>query len=144
MSPPTGIERVMCYTHFTLPWCNSSSNKNRLLYHSINKWFTCPQASWRNKVKICVKLNRLCITIYRKCIKSQSWTNTTFVHSLPFASMDTVNPVIYKMLQKMYRSGFWRLQISDISLFIIHTSLLHYIHRFHRLFLFMSHRRCWR
>ena len=92
-------------THFTLPWCNSSSNKNRILYHSINKWFTCPQASWRNKVKVCVKLNRLYITIYRKCIKSQSWSNTTFVHSLPFASMDTVNPAIYNMLQKIYRSG---------------------------------------
>ena len=124
VSSPTGIERVMFCTHFTLPWCNSSSNKNRILYHSINKWFTCPQASWRNKVKVCVKLNRLCITIYRKCIKSQSWSNTTFVHSLPFASMNTVNPAIYNMLQKMYRSGStcYNLHCGILSTFLLMTS----------------------
>lgn len=115
----------MYCTHFTLPWCNSSSNKNRILYHSINKWFTCPQASWRNKVKVHVKLNRLCITIYRKCIKSQSWSNTTFVHSLPFASMDTVNPAIYNMLQKMYRSGStcFSLHCGILSTFLLNDQL---------------------
>lgn len=124
VSSSTEIERVLYCTHFTLPWCNSSSNKNRILYHSINKWFTCPQASWRNKVKVRVKLNRLYITIYRKCIKSQSWSNTTFVHSLPFAFMDTVNPAIYNMFQKMYilSSTCFSLHCGILSTFLLMTS----------------------
>lgn len=79
-----------------------------------------------------------CVTIYRKCIKSQSWSNTTFVHSLPFASMDIVNPAIYNMLQKMYRSGFKDSADFRYVPFLSLHFLLHHIHRFHRLWFYVT------